>query len=400
MTKYISTTTQPSLTTSQFDSARFDRVCNPAINMSQGYFGDRKFLYLDNLFWGLITSSHILHKHNIFDAYGHVSVRNPDNPATFFLPSNNPPALLSSAEDLIEYRVEDGNPTEDTTKAHFAERFIHSETYKRYPGVNAVIHSHCHDVLPFCITDVPLKPAIHTAGFLGANGAPVWDIQNAYSSSDKQRDLLVRNTDQGHNLAVAFRPETSSGFVYDKMRAALPSALTSSGVLPANKAKQDGMPQHFVVLMRGHGFTTCAESLEAAVYQAIYTKEAAAVQTLASSLLAADASQQTGGTVEGSVHVGGNHKIQSGKIKLDNASQQTSGTVAGSVNVDENHKIQNGKIKMDKAKEIMFLSDKETAESLQFARATMLRPWALWTREVEVDPLYQNQVERKETETL
>lgn len=93
--------------------------------MSTGYFGKRELLYLDNLFWGLITSSHILHKYGIFDAYGHVSVRNPDNPSTFFMPSNMAPALLTSVDDLVEYNVEDAAPTEETKKPGYVERYIH-----------------------------------------------------------------------------------------------------------------------------------------------------------------------------------------------------------------------------------------------------------------------------------
>jgi hypothetical protein len=93
--------------------------------MSAGYFDHRDLLYLDNLFWGLITASHILHKHSVFDAYGHISVRNPDRPSSFFLPHNCAPALLKSAHDLIEYNVEDGEPVEVTARAQYAERFIH-----------------------------------------------------------------------------------------------------------------------------------------------------------------------------------------------------------------------------------------------------------------------------------
>jgi Class II Aldolase and Adducin N-terminal domain len=93
--------------------------------MSAGYFGKREHLYLDNLFWGLITSSHILHKHGIFDAYGHVSVRNPDNSSTFFMPSNMAPALLKSADDLVEYNMEDASPAQETTKTGYVERYIH-----------------------------------------------------------------------------------------------------------------------------------------------------------------------------------------------------------------------------------------------------------------------------------
>lgn len=327
--------------------------------MSEGYFVDRKHLYLDKLFWGLVTSCHILHKHRIFDAYGHVSVRNPDNPSTFFLPSNQAPALLDSVEGIVEYDIEGGNPVGETTKSHYVERFIHSEIYKRYPGINAVVHSHCHDILPFCITDVPLKASIHMAGFLGVDGAPVWDIQTAYSSDDSRRDLLVRSTAHGKSLAAALRPETSAGFVYSKVRAALPAALTSSGVLPGRKA-DEGKPENLVVLMRGHGFTTCAESLEMAVFQAIYTKEAASVHTLGLSLLT---SKDLEGTVEGKI--------------------------------GEDGKISGGKIRSKDLANIKFLSDREANDAHQMALDSMMRPWALWVREVEVDPLYQNKVKKE-----
>jgi Class II Aldolase and Adducin N-terminal domain len=93
--------------------------------MSAGYFGKRELLYLDNLHWGLVTSSHILHKHGIFDAYGHVSVRNPDNSETFIMPCNMAPALLKSAGDLVEYKIEDASPVEANSKPGYVERFIH-----------------------------------------------------------------------------------------------------------------------------------------------------------------------------------------------------------------------------------------------------------------------------------
>src|ERR1700749_1595047 len=105
--------------------------------MSEGYFGKRDKLYLDDLHWGLVTSSHILHHHGILDAYGHVSVRNPDNPSTFFLSRNMPPALMSSAEDIVEYNLEDAEPVEKDAPKVFAERCIHSEIRKKFPAVNA-----------------------------------------------------------------------------------------------------------------------------------------------------------------------------------------------------------------------------------------------------------------------
>lgn len=58
----------------------------------------------------LITANHILHHHNVVDAYGHISMRNPNNPHTFFMSHSAAPALVSSPTDVVEYNVEDASP--------------------------------------------------------------------------------------------------------------------------------------------------------------------------------------------------------------------------------------------------------------------------------------------------
>lgn len=109
----------------------------------------------DRLFSTLITANHILHQQNVLDAYGHISVRNPQNPATFFISRSLAPALVSSREDIEEYHVEDATPVKPDGPKGYAERFIHSEIYKRYKDVNSVIHSHSEAVIPFSISSVP-----------------------------------------------------------------------------------------------------------------------------------------------------------------------------------------------------------------------------------------------------
>ena len=83
----------------------------------------------------------------------------------------------------------------------------------------AVVHSHAEDVLPFSITEEPLRPVIHSAGLMGAK-VPVWDIAKKFGDTT----LLVVNIDQGRDLA-------------------------------------DSLDKHRVVLMRGHGFTAAARSI-------------------------------------------------------------------------------------------------------------------------------------------
>ena len=113
--------------------------------------------------------SHYIDIDRVLDAYGHISVRNPQNPSTFFMSCNMPPALISSKGDLVEYSIEDAEPQDPNPSKGYLERYIHSEILKRFPKVNSVIHSHSPDVLPYCIHSVPLKPTIHMAGFLGTH---------------------------------------------------------------------------------------------------------------------------------------------------------------------------------------------------------------------------------------
>lgn len=141
--------------------------------MSTGYFPKREKVGLEDLFKGLVTACHILHYHGVLDAYGHISVRSPDNASTFWMPCNMPPALVSSPDDLVEYHVDSAEPVEKDAKPGYLERHIHSEIYKKFPAVNSVVHSHCGDVLPYCVSGVPLHNTIHMAGFLGT-----WEEMN------------------------------------------------------------------------------------------------------------------------------------------------------------------------------------------------------------------------------
>ncbi|KAI7702309.1 hypothetical protein KC353_g14828, partial [Hortaea werneckii] len=101
------------------------------------------------LFSTLITANHILHYHDVVDAYGHISVRNPQDPNNFFMSRSLAPALVSNREDLEEYRVSDASPINEDAPKGYAERYIHSEIYKKYKGIHCVVHAHAEAVLPF-----------------------------------------------------------------------------------------------------------------------------------------------------------------------------------------------------------------------------------------------------------
>lgn len=149
------------------------------------------------------------------------------------------------------------------TVGGYAERYIHSEILKRYPDVNAVVHSHAEDVLPYTILDTQFQPTYHMTGFLGAS-VPVFDIEDAYEEADP-RDLLVNNPRLGAALAQT---------------------------LGVNKT-QPTSPAHSTVLQRGHGFVTVGANIEQVTDFAYYVASNARVQTKA--LLLANAQGSDGG---------------------------------------------------------------------------------------------------------
>jgi ribulose-5-phosphate 4-epimerase/fuculose-1-phosphate aldolase len=199
---------------------------------------------LQSLFRKFIDGSHILHYHNVLDAFGHLSFRHPSQPGVFFMSHSIAPGSITSPQDLIAYHVEDAEPVNASASKGYAERRIHSEIYKRHPHVHAAVHSHSEAVVPYSIAGVPLRACYHMAAFIGASGAPVFDIGDHYHVDDVP-DMLVRSEHTGAALAKCF---------------------------------DDG---EAVALMRGHGFTAVAETLELAVLRAIYTQKNATIQTSA-----------------------------------------------------------------------------------------------------------------------
>ena len=118
----------------------------------------------------LVAANRILANQGVLDAFGHVSIRHPKDPNRYLMSQSRAPMLVS-ADDIMEYDL-DSNPVEQRGRSMVAERFIHGQIYKGRPDVNAVIHSHSPTVVPFSVTQVPLKPIAHTAGFL-YGGVPV-----------------------------------------------------------------------------------------------------------------------------------------------------------------------------------------------------------------------------------
>ena len=183
----------------------------------------------------LVIANRILAREEVVDAYGHVSVRNPQAPERFFLAHSKSPALIE-ADDIVEHTL-DGQAWKKESRPLYLERFIHAAIYEARPEVVAVVHAHAEDVLPFTITKPALRPVIHSGAFIGAE-VPVWDIADQFG---ERTNLLVTDMAQGRDLAKR---------------------------LGANN----------VALMRGHGFAAAARSLIDVVRMSVYLPRNARVQ--------------------------------------------------------------------------------------------------------------------------
>src|SRR5687767_9938680 len=108
----------------------------------------------------LVVANRILANENIVDAYGHVSLRDPGDPQRFLLARSLAPELVEPG-DIMTFDLE-GNALDGDARQPYLERFIHGAIYEARPDVQAVVHAHAEDVLPFCVTTAALKPVIHS----------------------------------------------------------------------------------------------------------------------------------------------------------------------------------------------------------------------------------------------
>src|SRR5947207_13428354 len=88
---------------------------------------------LDTIIQELVVANRILAHEDVVDAYGHISVRSPDNPRHFFIARSLAPELVER-DDIVELGL-DGQPGRGESGAHSRERCLHSALYRGGPDV-------------------------------------------------------------------------------------------------------------------------------------------------------------------------------------------------------------------------------------------------------------------------
>jgi HCOMODA/2-hydroxy-3-carboxy-muconic semialdehyde decarboxylase len=188
----------------------------------------------------LALANRILAHEGVLDAFGHVSVRHPNNPDRYLLSRSRSP-LLIEPDDILEFTL-DSEPVRPPKALLYAERVIHGCIYQARRDVIAVCHHHAPTVMPFCIAGKPIVPVFHLGAAMG-EAAPFWDQYDEFGATN----LLVVKPEEGRSLARA-------------------------------------LGQHLAVLMNRHGATVVGANLKELVARAIFMCQNAEYQLRALTL--------------------------------------------------------------------------------------------------------------------
>jgi HCOMODA/2-hydroxy-3-carboxy-muconic semialdehyde decarboxylase len=188
----------------------------------------------------LVTANRILAREGVVDAFGHASIRHPDQADRYLLSRARAPERIE-ASDIMEFTLT-GEGLAAAGRKPYAERHIHGAIYERRADVRAVVHHHSPAVIPFGITGTPIRPVMHMCGSIGRE-VPTWDSRTRFGDTN----LLVTTMEMARDLASLL----------------------------------DGRP---AALMRGHGAVVAGGSLREVVFNAIYLQLNAELQMRAAAL--------------------------------------------------------------------------------------------------------------------
>jgi len=182
----------------------------------------------------LVTANAILAREGVLDAFGHVSVRNPDDPARFYLARSLAPERVTEP-DILEFDLV-SQPAAPCSVALYSERVIHGAIYRARPDVNAICHHHSPAVLPFCLAGLSLRVVTQLGATIGTR-VPLWDQRDEFGATNH----LVTKLEEAASLARCLGP-------------------------------------HAIVLMKRHGATVVASSLRELAFRSVYSCRDAELQ--------------------------------------------------------------------------------------------------------------------------
>jgi len=144
----------------------------------------------------LALANRMVANEGVLDAFGHVSMRHPDNPNRYFLSRSRAPELVEP-DDFIEYDL-DSQPVREPGVGQYSERVIHGEIYKARPDAMSVCHHHSPAFMPLIANRIDYVPIFHL-GAVGGIKPPFWDQHDEFGDTN----MLVVRPEEGASLARA-----------------------------------------------------------------------------------------------------------------------------------------------------------------------------------------------------
>lgn len=182
----------------------------------------------------LVLCNRIMANEGILDGLGHVSIRNPNNPETFFQSCSQAPEFVSM-DDIMEIAL-DGTVIRDIEgKKPYGERFLHGAVLNVRRDISVVYHGHPLSVIPFSVCrDIPMLPVMNY-------GSIFYSGFGYFDSDDASTGMLINSLREGEKVSEA---------IGDK----------------------------YACLLRGHGVVTVAENIPQLVIDTIWLIHNAKVQ--------------------------------------------------------------------------------------------------------------------------
>lgn len=180
----------------------------------------------------LMYANRILANESVCDAYGHISVRNPEAPNTFFI-SRALPAACVTESDIMVMDLDGRIVTEVEGWRPFGEVMIHCACLRARPDISCVCHTHPLELIPFSAIDTPMRSIYHQ-DVTFYEGIPV------FSDMPEDCGLLINNMPLANRMAAALSDKRG-------------------------------------LLIRNHGVVVVGESVPRAVYSTITLRDSARI---------------------------------------------------------------------------------------------------------------------------
>ena len=150
----------------------------------------------------------ILHHQGLVDYLGHCSARVPGTDRVVIKPKHSPrtrsPVALTGADMIV---IDLDGDLVDGDEQPPAERFIHTEIYRRRPDVAAVVHTHQAEATLLGVIGAELLPLLHVPAVLTDGGRmPIWPSPVLVTTPELGRELTDTLGDallchlQGHGI--------------------------------------------------------------------------------------------------------------------------------------------------------------------------------------------------------